>query len=65
MAEQFPQWWAYVITVVLFLLLGVGSWLVPKKEVFADAPDQSRWRDLRLWATLLIAVQLLIYFQFS
>ena len=65
MAEQFPQWWAYVFTVILFLLILVGIWLTPKNEIMADAPDQARWRDIRLWATVLIAVQLLIYYQFS
>ena len=65
MNEMFPQWWAYVFTVILFLLLAIGSWLIPKREVMADAPDQARWRDLRWWATALIAVQLMIYFMFS
>jgi hypothetical protein len=65
MNEQFPQWWAYVFTVVLFFLLLAGSWLIPRKEILADAPDQARWRDIRIWATVLIAVQLLIYFMFS
>jgi hypothetical protein len=65
MAEQFPQWWASVFTVVLFLLLGTASWFIPKKEILADAPDQAGWRDIRWWASGLIAVQLLIYFMFS
>ena len=65
MNEQFTQWWANVITVILFLLLAAGVWLIPKKRILADAPDKARWRDIRLWATALIAVQLMIYFVFS
>ena len=65
MAELFPQWWASVFTVILFLLLGAACWLIPKKEILADAPDQAPWRDIRWWACGLIAVQLLIYFTFS
>jgi len=30
-----------------------------------DAPDQSRWRDVRLWALALVVVQLGIYALFS
>jgi hypothetical protein len=65
MNEQFPQWWAYAITVMLFLLLAAGSWLIPEKEILSDAPDRARWRDLRWWATALITIQLLIYYLFS
>jgi hypothetical protein len=33
--------------------------------VIAGAPDGARWRDLRLWATALVVVQLGIYLLFA
>ena len=60
-----PVWWANLITVGLFGLIAVGCFAVPRQSFMADAPDQSRWRDIRWWALLLIAAQLGIYGLFS
>ena len=63
--SDLPVWWANAITVVLFLAIAVGCFIVPRRMFMADAPDQSRWRDIRWWALILIAVQLGIYGVFS
>ena len=34
-------------------------------KVLEGAEDNHAWRDLRIWATVLIMVQLLIYYLFS
>ena len=60
-----PVWWANVITVVLFVMLAVGCFFIPRDIVLADAPDRSRWRDIRWWAIWLICIQLGIYGIFS
>lgn len=60
-----PVWWANVITVVLFGLIAIGCFAVPRGVFMADAPDQARWRDVRWWALLLIGTQLGIYALFS
>ncbi|MDP6096358.1 MAG: hypothetical protein QGG67_10300 [Gammaproteobacteria bacterium] len=65
MADLFPLWWASAATVVIFLLLGLGCWLVKKEAFMSDAPDQASWRDLRWWASGLIVLQLFIYYLFS
>ncbi len=65
MNAQFPLWWASLFTIGLFLLIAILVWLIPIKEVLSDAPDKAGWRDLRLWASALIAVQLMIYYLFS
>lgn len=60
-----PVWWANVLTQVLFVLIALAVFAVPKRVFMEDAPDQSRWRDVRLWAVALVAVQLGIYALFS
>lgn len=60
-----PLEWANYISIIGFLFLFALVWLIPKKAVYEDAPNQSRWRDIRLWATILIAFQLLIYAVFN
>lgn len=62
---ELPVWWANVITVVLFLLIAAGCFLVPRRVFMMDAPDQARWRDIRWWALALILIQLGIYGLFS
>lgn len=60
-----PLWWASAGTVVIFLLLLVLNWKINPSGYMTDAPDQARWRDLRVWATALIMAQLMIYFIFQ
>jgi len=60
-----PVWWANLITVGLFVFVALGVIAVPRQSFMADAPDQSRWRDLRWWALVLITAQLGIYGLFS
>ena len=60
-----PVWWANVITVVLFVVLAGGCFLIPLGRIVEGAPDQKAWRDIRWWAVVLIAIQLGIYAIFS
>ncbi len=59
--ETLPLAWANSLTMVLFGLLLLMLWSFPRDMILRDAPDQRRWRDLRIWGTLLIFVQLAIY----
>ena len=56
-----PVAWALPATFVAFGLLVAVVWWVPRTSVFEAAPDGARWRDLRLWATVLVVAQLGIY----
>lgn len=56
-----PTEWANSITMVLFIVLLIIMWSFPRALILNDAPDTSWWRDLRIWGTLLIFVQLGIY----
>ena len=60
-----PVWWANAITAVLFVGISVAVFTVPKSNVLRGAPDQARWRDIRLWAVALVIVQLIIYAIFA
>jgi cytosine/uracil/thiamine/allantoin permease len=59
--HQLPLWSAKVGAVLLFLIVLTVTWLIPKSFIYSGAPDMKRWRDLRVWATLLILLQFLIY----
>ena len=59
-----PVEWANNITVVLFVLIALACFAIPRSSVIADAPSKARWRDLRRWAVILIPIQLGIYVLF-
>lgn len=59
--NDLPLWWANVFTVALFAGIAVGTFRIPRRRILEDAPDESRWRDLRWWVLLLIAAQLGLY----
>jgi hypothetical protein len=59
--HQLPAWYAKVCTAVLFVSIISFVWTLPKKFVYQGAPDGKRWRDLRIWATILILIQSVIY----
>lgn len=58
---QLPLWWAKAISALLFLAIIVLVWSMPKRFVLQGAPDSRGWRDLRIWATVLILVQCVLY----
>ncbi len=62
---DFPVEWANWAAIVLFVVIGFAVFLVPKSMFMHDAPDQKRWRDVRLWAIPLVLVQLGLYLLFT
>ena len=62
---DFPVVWANHLSILGFLFLGVIVWLIPRELIYNEAPDQARWRDYRIWATVLIGIQVLLYSIFS
>ena len=59
-----PLYWGKILAVVGFLGMIIWTWLRPKIFIFHDAPDDSKWRDLRIWATVLLLIQIIIYLSF-
>ncbi len=56
-----PLWTAKIGAVILFLIVLVATWFIPRSFIFQGAPDNRPWRDLRIWATILIIIQFIIY----
>ena len=65
METELPVAWANYLSILGFLCLGALIWRIPKYRIYADAPDQARWRDIRIWATVLVAIQLALYTTFT
>ena len=59
-----PLVWANFVSMGLFALLAVLIWFVPRHAVMSESPDQRRWRDVRIWAIVLIGIQITIYLTF-
>ena len=64
-AAELPVVWANYVSISGFVLLSVLVWLIPKKLIYAQAPDQAKWRDIRLWASALILLQVTLYVLFQ
>jgi len=60
-----PVTWANYLSIVGFLFLGLLVWLIPRKLIYSGADDDAIWRDIRIWATVLIALQLALYTVFD
>lgn len=60
-----PVAWALPASFVAFVVLLAIVWTIPHEVVMRGAPDGARWRDLRIWATALVVVQLGIYLAFG
>lgn len=65
METELPVAWANYLSILGFLILGALIWRIPRHLVYAEAPDQARWRDIRIWATVLVAIQLMLYSIFT
>ncbi len=61
---QIPLSWVKVIVMVLYLILIIWMWLTPREYIFKSSPDNKKWRDLRIWGTLIIIFQSIIYLLF-
>ena len=56
-----PVVWANHLSILGFLVLALLVWLIPRKLIYSGAEDDARWRDIRIWASVLIALQLCLY----
>lgn len=53
----FARW----LFIGFFLLLLLGVFLLPKDYIYRGACDRRLWRDLRLWAVVLVAIHVYVY----
>ncbi len=62
---ELPVAWANYLSMAGFAVLALFVWLIPRRLILSEAPDASRWRDIRLWATALIVLQIGLYAVFT
>ena len=60
-----PVVWANYLSIVGFIFLLLIVWLIPKRLIMTEASTTARWRDIRLWATGLILLQIALYITFT
>ena len=62
--ESVPLYWAKIIGTLFFL--SAIAWVLfrPKAYIYRGAPDKKAWRDLRVWAVVILVVQIIIYLGF-
>ena len=53
-----------VCAIGLYAVVAVGVLCLPKRYVYFGAPDQSSWRDLRLWSILAMSPFVFVYLFF-
>ncbi len=58
---QVPMWVAMVCCMGLFAAAVLWVWTLKRSFIFRGAPDQAWWRDLRIWATVVVLPYILIY----
>ena len=61
---RIPLYWGKIISVFAFIGMIIWAWFRPRSFVFLEAPDQRGWRDLRIWASVLLVIQIIIYLSF-
>lgn len=49
----------------LYAIAVIWVWRLQKEFVFRGAPDQKKWRDLRIWATLVVVPYVAVYILFG
>ncbi len=59
-----PLGWGKVIAIIAFAAIAIWAWMRPRNFIYEEAPDQSRWRDLRIWTSVLMVIHIIIYASF-
>ncbi len=59
-----PLYWAKIIATLLYLLLALWVITRPSHFIFRGSRERKRWKDLRLWALVLIGIQIILYLIF-
>ena len=49
----------------LFAIAGIWVWTLRPEFIFRGAPDQKRWRDLRIWAMVVLLPYVGVYLLFG
>jgi len=56
--------WGKIIAVILYIVIMVWVWTLPKNYIMIGSPTNRTWRDLRIWASILMLIMILVYLKF-
>ena len=59
-----PPWSWHAAVVGLFVLTGIAVCCIPRWFIYAEAPSQSIWRDLRIWTIIALLPYIAAYSYF-
>ena len=62
--RELPLYWAKIISTVFFMAVTIWALMRPRAFIFSGAPNRKVWRDLRLWAVVILIVQIVLYIGF-
>ena len=54
--------WGTVITIILNIALILWAWCRPASFIYKGMKSRSKWLDLRIWATIFLLIQIVIYY---
>jgi len=57
-----PMWVAMACCLGLFIAALIWVWQLKRDFIYQGSPDQAWWRDLRLWATVVVIPYLAAYY---
>ena len=60
-----PMSVAMACTLGLYAIAVIWVWGLRKEFVFRGAPDMKKWRNLRIWATLVVIPYVAVYILFG
>jgi hypothetical protein len=59
-----PLWLVKVMVIGLFVGLAVWALSLPRAYALRGAPDKAWWRDVRIWAVIVIGLEIIPYLFF-
>lgn len=59
--DSLPLWTGTACAVGLFTIVGLWALTLKRSYIYLGAPDQARWRDLRIWTVLILLPYIIIY----
>lgn len=58
---RIPLYWGVIVTGIIMVGIAIWAAFRPREYIYEGAPNNARWRDLRIWAALLMAIQIAIH----
>lgn len=62
--SEIPLFWGKILAIAGFTAMIAWTWFRPRDYIYKGAVNQKRWRDLRIWTTLALGIQVVIYLVF-